>query len=581
MNLITAVARRPLGILAGLFFLGIGVSSTPCQAGGGPENVFLLVNSESQDSMTVANHYIALRKIPPGNIHYMSYKGSRVVTSGKIFRDQILLPALAEIDRRGLSEQIDYFVYSTDFPWRIDFTASFPKEKFPPQVAPRGALTGLTYLYAFVKEERKEVVSPLTNWYCMESLHGITISRAFRSSYRWAQGGRRTGAQGLPYMISSMLGVTDQRGNSVEEIVRCLRTAKLADGTKPKGTVYYMKHGGPRSTPRHKFFPAAATELRNLGVAAKVIDGEFPTHKTGIAGLTCGIAYNNLGASGCRFLPGAFCDNLTSYGGLFTFPKSLINKKTGKKIVIQTTIADFIRHGATAANGTVYEPYNIRQKFPLPSVHVHYANGCSLGESFYQSVSGPYQQLLVGDPLCQPWASTPVVLAPELAGGALLRGEVEITPAVEKTEFLIREFELFVDGMRKQRCKPGKKFLLDTTALQDGYHELRVVARDETPMETQGRLIVGVTVKNGREAIGLTAKQKKFGAKAEYVSIDVRSTTETPVELFYNSLKLGSLPKGSGTLRIATDKLGAGPVEVYAQSEKLRSRPLRLDLEHR
>ena len=34
------------------------------RAGGGPENVFLLVNSHSEASKTIANHYIQLRHIP-------------------------------------------------------------------------------------------------------------------------------------------------------------------------------------------------------------------------------------------------------------------------------------------------------------------------------------------------------------------------------------------------------------------------------------------------------------------------------------------------------------------------------------
>ena len=48
-------------------------------------------------------------------------------------------------------------------------------------------------------------------------------------------------------------------------------------------------------------------------------------------------------------------------------------------------------------------------KFPLPSIQLHYVRGCSLAEAFYQSVSGPYQLLIVGDPLCQPWAVIPKI----------------------------------------------------------------------------------------------------------------------------------------------------------------------------
>jgi len=548
-----------------------------CYAGGGPENVFLLVNSNSQNSLTVANHYIDLRKIPPSNVFYVPYQGSKVQISGKAFRERVLLPAIAELKRRKLAEQIDYFVYSCDFPWRIYLAKDFPGSTFPAQQKPYASLTGATYLSTFIQEKRKEIVGLNTNLYFTEPVQGITISRAFRSRYHWAPGGRRT-RQGLSYRMSAMLGVTEGRGNTVDEIVQSMRRAQAADGTKPRGTVYYMKHGGPRSKPRHHLFKAAATELLRQGVHAKVVESKFPQYKKNIIGLTCGTAKVDLKDSSCRFLPGAFCDNLTSAGANFVRPKQMIDLKTGKRRTFQVTVCDFIRHGATGASGTVIEPYSIAQKFPTAFFHVHYANGCSLGEAFYQSVAGPYQQLLVGDPLCQPWASIPIVQVKEFANGSLLRGQVKITPQVIHKENVIEQFELFVDGIRIQSCRPEKSFLLDTTTLKDGHHELRVVACDDTPLETQGRLILNVTIKNGRDAIALTTRQKRLSMKDKYVAVHVVSTIEGEVEIFCNDLSLGRVPAGSGTLRIATQKLGSGPVELYAQSEDLRSKSLSLKI---
>ena len=37
-------------------------------AGGGPENVLLVVNRSSPASLTIANHYVRLRQIPAGNV---------------------------------------------------------------------------------------------------------------------------------------------------------------------------------------------------------------------------------------------------------------------------------------------------------------------------------------------------------------------------------------------------------------------------------------------------------------------------------------------------------------------------------
>ena len=60
---------------------------------------------------------------------------------------------------------------------------------------------------------------------------------------------------------------------------------------------------------------------------------------------------------------------------------------------------EFLRHGAAGSSGTVTEPYAIQAKFPTPFIQTVYAHGYTLGEAFYQSVSGPYQLLIVGDAL--------------------------------------------------------------------------------------------------------------------------------------------------------------------------------------
>ncbi|GAG85993.1 unnamed protein product, partial [marine sediment metagenome] len=50
----------------------------PLSAGGGPENLFLLVNQSSQDSLTVANHYIDLRQLPAANVHYLKWDPANI-----------------------------------------------------------------------------------------------------------------------------------------------------------------------------------------------------------------------------------------------------------------------------------------------------------------------------------------------------------------------------------------------------------------------------------------------------------------------------------------------------------------------
>ena len=107
-----------------------GTVAPAALAGGGPENVLLLVNANSDSSKTIANHYIALRKIPATNVMYVDWKGSVEFGTGKIFREQILLPAFKEMSDRRVGPQIDYMVYSSDFPWRYEMKDLFPEAQF-------------------------------------------------------------------------------------------------------------------------------------------------------------------------------------------------------------------------------------------------------------------------------------------------------------------------------------------------------------------------------------------------------------------------------------------------------------------
>lgn len=554
------------------------------RAGGGAENVFLLVNPQSEDSLTVANYFIDLRKLPASNVFYVGWKPDAPEASGEKFRDSILLPTLQEIGKRGLGNQIDYLVYSCDFPWRLRFAKSFPDQQFPPHLRPIVSLTGATYLSQFVEANRKEMLNLKTNFYAMAPMLGMTVSRGFRSSYYWAPSGKRVhnGKQGLSYRLSTMLGVTFGRGSKVEEIVRYLRQSKEADGTHPDGTVYFMKNGtNPRSTVRHDSFPDAVAELRVLGVKAEILNGIFPQKKTDVIGVTTGTAHFNIRASGSRLLPGAIGDNLTSFGAVFNFPKKKkSDTPNAKPRTPQTLLTEFLHHGAAGASGTVIEPYAIQAKFPFPSLHVHYARGCSMAEAFYQSVTGPFQLLVVGDPLCQPWAVIPKVEVEGISDGQKISGQIKIAPtATSAGSTKIRRFELFVDGVRTQLCQEGEEFDLDTTALADGFHDLRVVAVDDTPIETQGRWLGHVTVKNGRDALQLSLRPAKRISISSKLTITATSTTTDTIAIMHNGRVLGHIRDGQGRLRVAAGDLGKGPVTIYAKTDAspgLRSQPVRI-----
>jgi hypothetical protein len=123
-----------------------GIGASPAWAGGGPENVFLVINTSSDASLAVANAFIALREVPPINVFAIAWDGPDDAVSSSVFREQILSPVLAAIDARGLAPQIDCIAYSCGFPWRIDFRDDLPEPLAARDKYPAGSLTGMTFL---------------------------------------------------------------------------------------------------------------------------------------------------------------------------------------------------------------------------------------------------------------------------------------------------------------------------------------------------------------------------------------------------------------------------------------------------
>jgi uncharacterized protein (TIGR03790 family) len=554
-------------LLQFLLVLSITLRVSSARAGGGPENVLLLVNANSLNSKTIANHYITLRGVPASNIVYIDWRGGLEECQASTFGELILQPAINAIGERGLSGQIDYVVYSCDFPWRVHLRTLFPEEKFGPPTSFWASTTGATYLWQFVRDKNPAMMSPVVNWYVSPSDRSNYVqcqtldkveSRGFRAAALWTPDGGNTSdrEKGQSYLLSTMLGVTQGRGNTVEQVLSYLQRSAAADGTKPRGTFYYMKNGNIRSTPRHSCYDAAVTQLQRLGVSAAVVPGTLPTGAKDVVGIMTGAPSLDLGKSGATLLPGAICDNLTSSGGV------LLTKGS------QTPISDFLRAGAAGASGTVAEPLALQSKFPLPSLFIHYARGCSLAESFYQSVAGPYMLLIVGDPLCQPWGVAPKVAVEGIKPGQEVKGMLTIqATAVAPPPEQIGFFDLFVDGRLTARFRPGRTPQLDTSKLVDGYHELRIVAVIASKIQTRGRIILPIVVNNHGQKLVLSVSPTFTASATDMVKISAQQAGATAITVQQNGRKVGRIEGESGQLEVLAATFGRGPVALLAQSE--------------
>ena len=658
-------------------------------AGGGPENALIVVNADSWASTFIANEYVAARHIPPTNVIRLRNLPDFERMTVEDFRTKILAPALHAAEHRGLAAQIDYLLYSADFPWAIDVASDIGSQKLPQMITQPAAINGLTYLYQFTiaknpgylgmnvnfylrqplltspdtgwsDEDRKlytdtiaamraKVRAPgpadkpdtnippppkLSNgtqaadlglhpildtlealrkkhpactelhyniacvharlgnpiaaisslrdavdngWWDMHtaaadpdlaSVRGredfailaarakavkfdLTPTSGFRGSVGWQPNGQWVPAdKGIRYMLSTMLACTSGRGNSVTEALNSLHRSIDADGSRPKGTIYFMRNSDVRSTTREWGFRRSAEKLRDISISSEILDGVLPMHKGDVAGVTIGSADYSWPASGSRLLPGAIGDNLTSWGGAMAESEG------------QTPVSEFIRFGAAGASGTVTEPYAIQQKFPTPFIHYHYAQGCSLAEAYYQSLAAPYQLLIVGDALCSPWKKEITVLPGDLKPGAVLKGPIQILPTARSSDGIkIAMFELYLDGRRVGAAPPGKPFDFNTADTTDGPHELRVAATGTDAVLTHGTVRIPVTVRNGETEVRITALPASV-TWDKPLAITAKAPGAKAI-VFYLALdEVARIEGDSGTATIDPRVLGQGPVRI-------------------
>jgi len=565
-----------LGWLVGCALLALLVGTSTARAGGGPENVLLVVNVNSWASQTIANHYAAWRQIPPSNILYVNWRFADEPLPVDEFRRLLIGPIVQELRKRQIDEQIDYIVYSSDFPTEIDISTDLAAANAPEAVSRTAALTGMTYLWNQVMAGDPRYVVPTANAYARERPNSTAVARtsAFRQWYGWGESGELQEASGSHYMLSAMLAVTHGRGNSVREALRALNGAARVDGTRPAGTMYFVQNSDARSRARDDRYTVAVRALQQLGVKSSVLRGALPRQKDDVLGAMMGIKQFDWPGSGSTIRPGAFCDNLTDLGAVFRLG-------TG-----QTPLTDFIRHGAAGASGVVAMPYDAVAAFPTPLMQVHYASGCSLAEAYYQSIGCPYQSLLVGDPLCRPWARIPALTLEGAPATSEVTGPIELRPklAGRLTAGRPDRFHFFLDGHRVGYGREGDSFALDTAALNDGYHELRVVAIENSAIETQARAILPIVTANHGRKIELKTTPADRVRWGEKLTITARCPGAESIRIQRNGALLKEVPGPEGVLEFDPQALGYGPVMLDAvvtgadAASQIASAPVRLQI---
>lgn len=467
-------------------------------AGGTGERLLIIANPSSHDALAAANHYRVARGVPDSNVLFMDPAASDFATFAAVN-----LPALfGTLEARGIGDHIDMILvmpgsdFAVDAPGLVNDACPSPMTQF--------SVSGC-YTLAFMADE---VLSGTLQY---SELNGYSAGANnpvwFDSSASYSGGHPSDDPDARRYFLGAMLGYTGENGNTLEELLDMVDRSVAADGTRPSGKFYFMNNEADAArNVRAPTYANTVNQLASAGAVGQIRNGRVPLGRHDCLGIMSGFATTDLDGADLTILPGAFCDHLTSYAATFD-------------ISAQMKVAAWIRKGASGSLGTIEEPCNILGKFPKANMHPTYFRGLSLGESALRGLTFvPFQGMIYGDPLTRPWAYIPEVSVPDAPGGAV-SGTVVLTPvsSTGNPDASMDMLELLVDGILVDTVAAGGSLSLDTTALDEGFHDLRVLAADDSGVRNVGRWIGTIEIDNGPTAAtaGVNTDQGDLGTAFE------------------------------------------------------------------
>jgi len=204
----------------------------------------------------------------------------------------------------------------------------------------------------------------------------------------------------------------------------------------------------------------------------------------------------------------------------------------------------------------------LRSKFPNARLHAHYARGCTLAESFYQSISSPYQLLVVGDALCCPFGQFPEFTITAPADNSVVKSDFDLNLKIAGESPKIRHYEIFFDGVFTSTVDVRREFEIAIDQMTDGFHELRVVAVADSPAANRStrRLQFVVDQSGHRVSLETESNKVRVGRKLHLSS---ESTSGGKIKVYQNSRVVARIASGGG-VDIEAAKLGFGKTQLQA-----------------
>lgn len=352
-------------------FLLLTLLALPAFAGGGPAETVVLVNETSADSKKVADHYVKARNIPPQQVCRVKC-GAALETSIEDFVRDVVDPLRTFLRARGLEDRCRFVVMTQGMPILAKTEG--------------GAVSTAAALSLLHTPVCGQPQTRFPTW-----KHEYTAG---------AIGTPVTRVEGRLLLVTALISTT------ADEAIALVDRSVASDGTAPAGARFVFQDANGAAGLRNPFYDGARKELEGLGFAtehdpagADVLKG-----REKLMGFMSGGSYSGLtvdGVNAGRYLPGAICDMLQSFGAV---PGNF--EPEGKR-QSQFPITHMVRAGVTGVHGAVAEPYNVA--FPDWELFKPYVLGFTLAETFHQRMPYVYwMNLTLGDPLCAPYAKRPV-----------------------------------------------------------------------------------------------------------------------------------------------------------------------------
>ncbi|WP_372795494.1 hypothetical protein [Pontiella sp.] len=553
-----------------LFILSFGFT---CRAQM-PHECLLLVNRLSQDSMKVANHYLEVRQIPRRNVVYLDipenlYGGTATMTPEE-FTWLIWEPANQVVKARGLENQILAWIYSADFPIRVKTDANDRKQmSVGGMTFMRNKMPGLSmveegrYLSKLFAGPNQRFKLNLSSMSLGKQKKGVGPAANVPPEASWLQQGL---GDRMP-LPSMMLGYIGENGNTVETVIDCLTRGSKSDFRGPRGGIYFVQSDDVRSTCRDWQFYPVVNELQGRNFASTVTTN-FPAGEQNVMGILMGAENVDPSQVG-SFAPGAMAEHLTSWSAEF---------QKG-----QTKCTAWIEAGATATAGAVVEPYSNSDKFPSARFYAHYAAGCTMLESFYQSVACPLQLLLLGDPLAKPYA-LPFNL--KVLGTDTMKNDFTYLASAEsRVQGAVFEYTFLLDDAVLQEASEVNSIYLRTHNLSDGYHELKAVASIRHAIEFNMTAVKPIMVSKSGRSVSINPDIKRLAKQEHGLRADIGGVEKPKkIRLVSGELILDEKVYGEEVeLVLDESQLGEGPnrvriVGIYADGMEVSSVPLSFNI---